>query len=470
MRSIVRALAAMLCLVLLTVLAGCAPEAPATVPTTVPPTTMQPVNAREIYSAACAEADAAKNLLLSYSRSESRTVSQDTYDRLVTGSASYSGIGEANMEAVVEEQLTYGSYKSAYKEVYCDGDAFAEVNGSAFTADLTPREFLDRQLPAVLLRQELYSTVTGVSGADDSIVLTFSGASAAESWAALPAKAKLISAGGTATLNSQGSLVQSDYKLAYQLGTTRYTLEVSVKVTMPKSLDLGAIHSEHFRNCPKLEVLDAPKLLLQVVGDVYSSQAFSGKAKESVFSEAIPMNYSQKSSFLLRGSAEQMSAQANYVVTLSDYRGQKETSSRQDSYSNGSYITVEDGTTQQTAVSAEAMRQHYEDAILSALLAPTFLKNATARTGASQYHLELVGNDAFARALIKEIGKLLQVELSAKEVSVKPGGCGGYVAIDRNTGLPVEMGLFLDCTHTVGGIEYAFTYKLEQELTLSDFA
>jgi hypothetical protein len=85
----------MLCLVLLTVLAGCAPEAPATVPITVPPTTMQPVNAREIYSAACAEADAAKNLLLSYSRSESRTVSQDTYDRLVTGSASYSGIGEA---------------------------------------------------------------------------------------------------------------------------------------------------------------------------------------------------------------------------------------------------------------------------------------------------------------------------------------------------------------------------------------
>ena len=116
------------------------------------------------------------------------------------------------------------------------------------------------------------------------------------------------------------------------------------------------------------------------------------------------------------------------------------------------------------------MRQHYEDAILSALLAPTFLENATAWTGASQYHLELTGNDAFARALIEEMGTLLQVELSADAVSVNPEGCGGYIAIDRNSGLPVEMGLFLDCPHTVGGIEYAFTYRLEQELTLSDFA
>ena len=470
MRSFAKYLAAILCLLLVTAMAGCGPDAPGTTATTVPATTLQPQSAREKYALASAEVAEAKHLLLSYARTELRLVGQDTYTRSVTGTASYSNIDGRDLEAVVEEQLTYGSYKSGYKEVYCDGAAFAEVNGSAFTAELTPREFLDRQLPAVLLQQELYSTVTAAAGAEESIVLTFSGASAAESWTSLPAKAKFISGSGTASLNSQGSLTQSSYKLEYQLGTVRYTLEVSVRVTMPKSLDLGAIHTEHFRNCPKLEVLDAPKMLLQVVGDVYTTQAFRGKAMESVFSEAIPMSYSQKSTFALRGSGENMTANANYVVTLSDYRGQQETDTRQDAFSNGIYTSVKDGTSQQTAITAQAMRQHYEDAILSALLAPTFLENATAWTGASQYHLELTGNDAFARALIEEMGTLLQVELSADAVSVNPEGCGGYIAIDRNTGLPVEMGLFLDCTHTVGGIEYAFTYRLEQELTLSDFA
>lgn len=470
MRSLVKTVAVLLCLILVLAMAACDSGGVSEVTTTAPQTTLEPLPAREKYDLACAEADTAQNLLLSFSQSQTRLVGKDTYLRTAAGTASYSGIGRPDMEAVVEEQLVYGSYKSAYKEVYCDGDAFAEVNGSAFTADMTAEEFVARQLPAVLLRQELYATVTAESGADGSTLLTFGGGKAAEAWVSLPEKAKLVSAGGTATLNSLGSLVQSDYRLEYDAGNCRYVLEVSVEVTMPKSLDLGAIHSEHFRNCPKLELLDAPKKLLQVVGDVYTTQAFRCKATESIFSEAIPMTYQQKSSYFLQGAGEDMTANAEYVISLSDYRGQTEKKTRQDSYQKGIYTTVEDGSTKESAISSEAMRQYYEDAILSALLAPTFLENAAFWNGASQFHLEMTGNADFAKALIEEVSKLLQVELEADKVTIQPEGCGGYVAIDRNTGLPAAMGLYLNCIHTVGDISYTFTYSLEQEVTLSDFS
>lgn len=469
MRSLVQFLAVLLCLVLVLAMVACAPSEGSEVTTAAPQTTLRPVPAREKYDIASAQVSDAENLLLHFTRSETRSVGRDTYRRSVTGTASYSGIGSRDMEAVVEEQLVYGSYKCAYKEVYCDGDAFAEVNGSAFTADMTAAEFVARQVPAVLLQQELYDSITEAAGADDSIVLTFTGATAAESWLFLPGKAQLVSAGGTAVLNSQGSLVQSDYRLEYELGGCRYTLEVSVQVTMPKSLDLGAIHSEHFRNCPKLSLLDAPKMLLQVVGDVYTTQTFRCKATESIFSEAIPMTYQQKSTYHLQGTGEDMTANAEYVISLSDYRGQTEKDTRLDSYQNGIYTTVADGSTKESAITAEAMRQYYEDAILSALLAPKFLENATSWNGASQFHLEMMGSDAFAQALIEEISTLLQVQLDADSVTVQQDGCGGYVDIDRNTGLPVSMGLYLNCIHTVGGISYTFTYSLEQELTLSNF-
>lgn len=467
MKSIVRALAAMLCLALVVVMAACGPDVSDPKETTIPATTLQPLNAREKYDLATAEVTAAKNLQLRYTRTEIRSVGQATYTRSVAGTASYAAINSKDMEAVVEEQLTYGTYKSAYKEVYCDGAPYVQVQGSAFTSQQTPQEFLARQLPAVLLQQELYRSVTESAAADGNTRLTFADATAAESWLALPKKASLISAGGTVLLNNQGSLVQSDYQLEYQQGTTRYSLTISVQVAMPKSLDLGAIHSEHFHGSSHIVMLDAPKLLLQVVGDIYAAGTFRCEATEKVFSEAVPMTYKQKSVFSLQGSLDKMTANAKYTISISDYRGEMERQTREESYRDGIYTTVADGSTKETVITAEAMRQYYEDAILSALLAPTFMSNASSWTGASQLHLNLSGNQSFAKALLEEIGKLLQVELASDEIKIRPDGIGGYIAINRDTGLPEEMGLFLSCTHTVGGISYNFTYNLDQKITLS---
>ena len=462
MRSMLKCLALLLCVVLL---AGCQEPVPTT---TVPETTQTPLTAREKYDLARTQVEEAANLVLAYTLTEKRQVGKDTFLRDITGTASFVGIGSRNMEAVVEEQLRYGSYQSAYRELFCDGKTFAVVNGSAFTADLTPAEFCQRQLPAVMLDYELYAEVTE-SAVEGGVVLTFAGASAAESWLQLPNEAKLISAGGTMTLSGYGTLTQSEYTVEYTLGDVRYSTRVTGKVTTPAGLDLGAIHNEHFEDCPKLEVLDAPKRLLQVVGDVYTSLSISCKATERIYSEAIPLTYSQKSKYTLQGQAEAMIAGATYNIQLSDYRGQSEKVYREESYENGTYTKVENGSTKQSAISPEAMRQYYEDAILSALLAPKYMENATSWKGVSEYHLEMTANDAFAQELIRDIAEFLQVQLGGANIKIAPDGCGGYVDIDRNTGLPVSMGLFLECTHTVEEIEYSFTYTLEQELTLSNY-
>lgn len=469
MKGFLRIWALTLCACALLLLGGCKepPVETTTVPTTVP--TEPPLTPREKYDLAREKLEQASNWIFSYTLEEQRTVGGDTYTKSVTGRASFSKLYRKDMMAVVEEQLSYGSYSSEYTEIYCEGAAYSQINESCFKAEMDPETFVKRQLPAVLLDSSLYQTVSETVGAD-STVISFDNATAVESWVGNSA-AQIVSASGTATLDSSGALRETTCRITYTVGKVQYTVSAAVRATAPASLDLSGTHQEHIKDSTQIKSLDAPKMLLQVVGNVYAAGKMHCDTVESIYSEAIPLAYSQSSAIDLIGADEKLTAKVAYEIHLSDYRGNVSAKTQEDAFADGLFTTsVNGGEPQENPdVTAQQMRRYCEDAILSALAAPKYLKEASVVEEADSYRLEIVGNDAFVTDMMANITKFLQVDLDEKATEKKTVSAGGYLIIDRETGLPTAMGLNMERQHTVDTVTYQLAYRLDQTMRLSDY-
>ena len=461
MRLWKRICSALLCLGLGLTLFGCAEVNQDNGPTTQPPTL------RERYDAAAQALQNAENLILRYTVKQTRTVGSNQFIHTVTGNASYAQHGEETMTGIVEENLRYGNYEVDYEEIYCGGSAYVQFDGKCFDAELSADAFLNRQIPAVLAQSSLYVQMEEVPN-EDGISLIFREPKAAESWAAVPAGAIVQETWAMATLDSSDVLTASSYYVRYLLGGVQYIYEATMQAAAPKVLDLTGRHPEHFPNSVSLEDLNVPKLLLKAVGDVYSAEYMTSRAEEKTYSEAIPVTYIQESAFSVSGWGDSLSAEAAYKVTVSDYREEVSVTTQTERFQEGKFTTQRNDETPQEnpAVTAEMMRQHCEDAILSAVLAPKYLAAAKSETVDGVQKLTFRGNTAFVTDLMTNIGQFLQVDLGAQAQSSTLDAAEGYLHLNVETGLPVAMGLKLSCRHTINGVVYTLSYDLVQTLDL----
>ncbi len=459
-----KGLALMICLGLLPVLFGCANETDTTEPDV---TQTQPLTVAQKYEKARAAVDAAQNRILVYTATQTREVGGSSYTRTTKGKASFSNVGQDSMVAVVEENLQYGTYESSYAETYCGGKAYVQLAETSFAAELTSAAFVARQLPAALLSSSCYEEIT--EAIDDGMTrIYFRKSMATESWALPQANAQLISAEGEALLDETGALVQTIYRGEYLVGQTKYLYDVTVQVTVPKSLDLGAIHTEHFENLPVLTDIRAPKLLLGAVGDIFSMQTMTGSAVESIYSEAMSVSYVQKSNYALSGADEKLTAKAAYEITLTDYRGEATVTTQVDTYENGAFTSSVNAAepVAKPGVTAKQMHQYMEDAVLSAVLAPKYLHNAWIEESDTHYRLVMQGNANFVADLMVGIGSFLNADLDKQAESAQTTASDGYLSIEKETGLPVVMELKLVRQHTMQSVPYQLTYQLEQQINL----
>lgn len=454
--------------------AGCGQEpqpttAPATMPVTQATTisTRPPLSPAEKYARACETVNAAGNLVLTYATEEIRQTGWDAYTEKTTGKASLSQVGQENMTALVEETLTYGSYETQYTEVYCDGEAYVQVNDCAFGVHMSAEDFVQRQLPALLLDADLYSRLTETEESGTTVI-TFVGPSALEQWLHVP-DGELVSAEGKAFLNGLGALTGMEYQATYFRDRTRYTYKVSIQVMAPQSLDLGAVHPEHLSDVVWLQSMDVPKFLLRAVGSVYSRPKLYCEAKEMISSEAIPMTYTQDSVFTLQETEEDLEAKATYSVSFFDYREQEFLKTQEESYANGILTTIVDGGKPQIneTMTRQQMREYIEDAVLSGLFASKYIADAVVLDERDHYRLEFTGNEEYLADMVANVNAFLQTDLDAGASFVETTAAGGYLTVDKATGLPTTMGLELSRVHTIAAVAYRLDYRLDQTLDLS---
>lgn len=432
------------------------------------PTTETPLTAAQQYANACRAIDEAEHLLLTYNMSEVRKVNGAPYTKSASGTATYQNIHQASMTAVVEENLKYGTYENTYEEFYCEQSAYVLVSNCVFSTPLTVSAFVDRQIPAVLMAEELYGSIVAEPG-ETGTLLTFSQPTKLESWLSPGETATLVSASGIATLDFNGALTQSSYRAVYQYRGVEYVYDITVKVTVPKALDLSGRHPTHFEDSASISDIRIPKLLMQVVGDVYSSETLSCDAVESIYSDAIPVSQDRLGHYEVSGTGATLSAKMVHTITLSDYRGDVSTTTQEHLYQNGAFTASINGgePTIQPQISPQVVRQSCEDAILSSLFATKYIQSATLQEDDTYYRLTLSGNDTFTSDMMVGITHFLKIDLDKQCDSATTSDAAGHVVINTATGLPTAMGLFLNRWHTINAVPYQLTYRLDHTIVLS---
>jgi hypothetical protein len=142
---------------------------------------------------------------------------------------------------------------------------------------------------------------------------------------------------------------------------------------------------------------------------------------------------------------------------------------QEEAYANGILTTIIDGGKPQTSetVTRQQMREYIEDAVLSGLFASKYIADAVVLDESDHYRLEFTGNEAYLADMVANVNAFLQTDLDAGASSVETTAAGGYLLVDKATGLPTAMGLELSRVHTIAAVAYRLDYRLDQELDLS---
>jgi uncharacterized protein YbaP (TraB family) len=473
MKRITSIILSLVLLLTLACMAGCDSNEPVvTEPTAAPtdaPTDPAPtLSVADRFAAAMRNLGRARNLVISYTSSQDRTVSGETFTAKTEGTASYRGLQAAHPQALIRENLTYGTYSTVYYQSYLNDAAFCRVSNSNFTADLTIDQFLDAQLPIVLLDPDLYGSVTELPGEDGSVIMQLEDPSALESWVTGHDSAQLVAAYGTATMSEDNRITAFTYHAEYAAGTTAYVTDITVSIQFPESLDLSAQHPVYPENCPSITDLRIPKLLLQTVGDVYTAQAMTVSYNDTIHSQAFNQIRSQNNMINTFGSGDSFSASINSRVTLKDFSGIPTTNAQTIRFLDGVYSYSINGTdyVPDTTITAEAARTMCEDSILSGLMTFGSIAGAEILDTGDFLCITFTGNEEFAETICAGIYSLFGMDLDTFAASYTTDSAGGYLTINKYTGLATAMGISMKRTHIIDSVPYTLTYQVDQGLTI----
>lgn len=456
---------ALLCLAMLLCIVGCGGQTPqATDPTE---DTQPPADPRTVYTTARQMLNYAPNLQLVVSETETRTIGDTSYSQSTSSVISYAGLHTDAFSAVVEENLVFGSYENSYKTFFLNGTAYADVMDYTFSHPMTAEEFISGQTPAILLDATLYGTITKETTLAGTM-LYFSDPSALEYWVTKPAEVELISAEGSALINKAGMLLSSAYSAQYKIGQTEYSLSVTVTASAPVSMDLSDSYPPELEAATPISYFSAPRLLLQAVGSICATQNLSAEYTETLYCEAADSIRKQHVQVTAKGTGSDFSALVDYTATLTNYAGLSETNIQQETYENGAYTYSLNGSkpTVLQTVTVEQMRTYCEDTVLSALLSIDYLSNAVLDDDGDRITLQMTGTEAMAEDLCDSIYTMLNTDLDQNAQSYRTSRIGGYLTIDKSTGLPVEAGIYLTRIHVIGGASYTMTYELSETIAL----
>ena len=433
-----------------------------------PPSSVALPEADALYASALVPIRNANNLILSVTLEQQRKVGEETFTERISGTAAYSGLGTAAMDACIEQTLQFGTSEHVYTEYYTDGTAYCQNGTNTFACHMTSKEFTDRQIPAIILDPALYEVIT-TETTENRTLIRFSQATALESWAG-NADAILVSAGGTATLDLNGNLLQSTYHAEYLLGQIPYNLHVTNKVATPAALDLSEKLPAGLSGCTVLSAPDALWTLLQATGYIRSAQAITCSYEEYLDCKAASILRIQQVQVNTHGSGSDFAARADYSGSITDYTGTPSVTTQTELFMDGRKRVSINGSAaiSQPGTTIDAMRSYCENCVLSAVFPIAYLQDARWETGESTRTLHFTGTQALAHMLCASIYDGLQTgNLDSFSQSFTTNDISGYLSVDLHTGLPVKTGLSLSRTHIIGGISYELTYKLDSDITLA---
>lgn len=442
------------------------PDPTPTSPTEATPAPTDPVavDYSDIYKACRENVQAQKNLSLSYSYRLQRVVDGQEYVQTATGTAAYDNYGTAKMEALICEDLAFGNYECEYYLSYLSGRGYCRVNNCNFVCTMAAPQFIAQQLPSVLLNENCYEDVTAIPSAGE-VTVSFRNATAPENWIANSA-ITLISAQGTAVLGSDQEIMSTSYRAEFSISDVIYSLEVTVRIE-DAAPDLSG-HPVYPAKCVTVTDLRIPRYLLQTAGDLFATECFTANYTDTLYSEALAVLRTQSCAVNIMGSGENLLATIDNRVSVTDYTGVTETNTHVITFQDQQYSYVTNGgkPIKVDKTTAEDMRISCEDTVLNALFSLDSIQAATLYEEGDFLYIELLGNDAYSNGICANAYSVLGLNLDQYSDSYQTTATGGYLAINRKTGLATALGQFVDRTHYIDGVGYRMSYQLDQSLQL----
>lgn len=432
---------------------------------TIPePTDPVAMDYTEIYKVSREKAQALKDLTLTYTYQLQRVVDGQEYVQTATGTAAYENYGTAKMEALICEDLAFADYDCQYYTSYLSGRGYCRVNNCSFVCDLAAPEFTAQQLPVVLLNEANYENITAFPS-DKEVTVTFLNPIGLETWLADPVMI-LQSAQGLAVLNENDEIISTSYQAAFSLGDTQYTLQMEVQIQRGQP-DLSG-HPVYPAKSATLNDLRIPRYLLQAAGDLFATETFAANYTDTLYSEALAVLRSQTCTVNTLGSGKDLLATIDNQVSVTDYTGVTTTNTHVITFRDQVYSYVTNGRKPVIVddATAEDMRISCEDAVLTALFSLDSIQAASLHRERDFLYIEFTGNKDYSDSICANVYSVLGLDLDKYADNHQTTATGGYLAINRSTGLPTAMGQFVDRTHNIGGVGYRLSYQLDQALEL----
>lgn len=455
-----RVIAAVLCLVLC--LCSCAGNSAETFAPTENSEAL-----RATYNDAKTRLEQAANLTMTASYQLAHTVGSQTYTQNSITDVSYTKRSTDAMTAIARETLKYGTYEAKYTAFYANQTAYCQTDDFTFSASMSADEFTTRQLPAALLNAALYRKIVS-HNTDSNTIITFSEATGLEQWATTTENIQFISASGSATIDANGDLAETTYIADYIADGFHCHLEASVSPTVAETLDLSNQIPSTAGSIP-IACYDAPRILLQAVGSIFSAQSITASSQETLVCSAAALVQSSQTNIDLFGSGSDFMAKSEYAVTVTDYTGIPSTSTLTETFRDGVYSYAVNGGTpvEPTDINAHMIRTEYEDILLSSLFTPELIQDAQLTEMEDFYYIHFAGNDTFVKALCSWIYSGIGVDLDSYASSSSTAEAFGWLSINKRTGLPTSIGQTLKRNYIIENVSYPLTYEYSQSLYLS---
>lgn len=441
--------------------------APETDTYTVEPT---PIAGDTLYRQAANRASALQNLTLTITTQKTTVVGGESFSEERSQTLAYSGLGTGDFAATMEGTVTIGSQTIAVSELFSKKNVYFTVNDVCISGQMTAGEFCNRYAPVVPLDASLYGSI--LAEPDDSgMRLSFTEPKGAESWV-IPEEAALISANGSALLDTSGTLLQSTYDITYSYGPAviRQTVTVDLHTDTPPQISAPSDPSNYI----PLAYPDAPMMLEIANGYLLQAASVSAVATDTIVSQAGGIGRTQVVRLNMYGSGAEQMSDVDTSVSLVDYGRKEETTTyhQTEHFQNDQYTIRVDGgdAAAVSTVTAPLMRNYCQTLLVGSILLSECVERAKMSELDSIYLLELTAGEDMAQMLCRSACQTLfgnenfLTDLSS-DYATDRLEC--YLAIDKYTGFPTAAGISYSGTHIIDETPYLLTAQQDQSYTLA---
>jgi len=465
-----RILALLLALAMLAGLAGCGEISPATTTESTEP----PVDVGALYRDATVSLESAQKLSLEISDVKEIGVGEQVFKVDTDLTLNYATDENGAFLAEVSYDSDCGSYDVDAEEIYANGKVHAEIGDLLFSQEMTKEAFTGRYIPAVMLDPALYTTA---SASEDEKTLTFSDATAPESWLGLGAHVELVSTTAVVSLDAQGAVSTTTYQIRYLDGTAEINRKITARVCPPEEDPIEAPTNED--DYAQISFLDSIYTMEEAYGLALQAENTTSTSTETVISQALAVIRVTQNTVNAYGSGKEQMIRTKQELMQTDYTtGDVSSDSMVETYRDGKYTAVSNGgePEERSDVDLKVMENHYQNLLLSTILDYDSLASFTEVTetdlgGITLYEFKnSEGFDAAARAAINYSFFEDETYIDKVASAYRADATGYYVAIDNATGLYTAAGMNYSGYHTVADTDYMLSMEINHSFDLASLS